>query len=96
MEGETERFVSLFATLATIKQVLLDVVQDREKSTARRVGRSVLAVGASNALGESSCPSRSVSPQKRAEAETHTVGNSKERREKDDVEHLHKCLGCLS
>lgn len=57
VEGEAEGLVRLFATLAAIEQVRLDVLEDGEEYAARLVGRDV-TVGAGNALGNGSCQTR--------------------------------------
>ena len=47
VERETQRFVSVFAALAAIEQVLLQILQDREENTTSRVASDV-TVGAGN------------------------------------------------
>lgn len=54
VEDETKRFVNLLATFAAVKEVLLDILDDREQNTASLVGCSVLAVGAGYTSGKSS------------------------------------------
>ena len=53
MEGETERLMGLLST-RVVEEVGDDVVADREEGAARCVGRGILAVSASDALGERS------------------------------------------
>ena len=55
MEGQTKRLVNLLTALATIEEVLLDVVAHSEERAARGVGRGVNAIGASNPTGKSAC-----------------------------------------
>ena len=54
MENKTEGLVGVLATLAIVEQVLLYVVQDWEQRTTGSVRSSVLAIWASNTLGERS------------------------------------------
>ena len=54
VEGETERLVCVLSALATFEQVLLEIIHEREESTASCVCRSVLAVRASNTPGQGS------------------------------------------
>ena len=54
MKSKAERLVHLLTALATVEEVGLDVVEDREKHTARLVSRAV-AVSTGNALGEGRC-----------------------------------------
>ncbi len=53
VEGETEGLMCLLCALV-VEEVLHDVVPDGEEGAARRIGRSVLAVGASDTTGERS------------------------------------------
>lgn len=46
----------LFTALSSVKKILLNVVNDREESTASGVGSGVNTVRTRNALYESSCP----------------------------------------
>jgi hypothetical protein len=47
--------MDFFTTLATVKEVLLDIVTDCEQSTAGRVGRCVNTVGARYTLRDRRC-----------------------------------------
>ena len=58
VEGQTERLVDLLAALATVEQVLLDVVADGEKSAAGCVGSSVYTIRAGNPAGDGTCKRR--------------------------------------
>ena len=52
---QTECLVGNVVALAAVKHVLLDVVANGEELAARRISGGVLAVGASDALGERGC-----------------------------------------
>ena len=52
VEDNTKRFVDLLATFAAVKEILLDIIDDREQGTTRLVGRGVLAIGAGNSPGD--------------------------------------------
>lgn len=54
VEDNTKRFVDLLATFAAVKEILLDIIDDREQGTTRLVGRGVLAIGAGYTSSESS------------------------------------------
>ena len=54
MESETQRLVGLFGA-RVVEEVVNDVVADGKEGAAGRVGRGVLAVGASNATSKRSC-----------------------------------------
>ena len=60
MERETEGLVSLLSTLV-VEELGHDLVPDGEEGAARCVGRGVLPVGASDALGERSWVGRQMS-----------------------------------
>ena len=53
VEGETEGLVRLLRTLV-VEELGHDLVPEGEEGAARCVGRGVLAIGTSNALGERS------------------------------------------
>ena len=53
VEGETEGLVSLLSALV-VEELGHDLVPEGEEGAARCVGRGVLAIGTSNALGERS------------------------------------------
>ena len=52
MESQAQSLVSLVVALTPVEEVLVQVVPNCKETTAGRVGRGVLAVGASDALGE--------------------------------------------
>ena len=52
MEGQTKGFVNLLTALAAVEEVGLQVLNDREERTARRIGRNA-AVSASDPADES-------------------------------------------
>ena len=54
VEGETERLVGLLSA-RIVEELGHDLVPEGEKSAAGRVGCGVLAIGASDALGERGC-----------------------------------------
>lgn len=49
---QSKGFVDLFATLASVEQISLNVITNSEQRAAGRVGRGVLAVGARHTTGE--------------------------------------------
>ena len=54
MEGQTKGFVDLLTTLAAVEEIRLNILDDREKYAAGRVGRDA-AVGAGNPADEGTC-----------------------------------------
>ena len=52
VEGETKRLVRLLAALAAVEEALLQIIDDCEEGTARRVCCCVHTVGACDAAGE--------------------------------------------
>ena len=55
MERQAEGVVRHVVALATVEQVLLQVVTDGEETAARRVDRAVLAIWAKCTLGDGTC-----------------------------------------
>ena len=55
MESQAEGVVSHVVALATVEQVLLEIIADSEKAAARRVDRAVLAIWAECTLGDGTC-----------------------------------------
>lgn len=55
VEDQTNGLVGLLATLASVEQILLNVISDGKQRAARRVNSGVLAVGAKSALGQRRC-----------------------------------------
>ena len=53
VEGETEGLMDFLAALAAVKEVLLDVLENREQRTASRVCRCIFAVRASDTARQS-------------------------------------------
>lgn len=51
MERETERFVHLLSALASIKQILLNVIADGKQGTAGSICRSIDTVRTCNVPG---------------------------------------------
>ena len=54
VEGQTEGLVHILTASSAIKEIRLEVVEDREEDAARLVGRDI-AVGARNALRDGGC-----------------------------------------
>ena len=74
MKCKAERLVYFLAALATIEEVLLDIITDGEQRAASRVGCSVHPAGASDAASQSTYPTVSscAGPSERCE---HTLDN---------------------
>ena len=59
MEGQAKGLMDVFAALAAVEQILLNVVADGEERATRRVGRGVDTVGTRNPASKCACATAS-------------------------------------